>query len=202
MYQFTEEQFAKIESKINKMGELLFEIGEDLQEFGFNKVDIHNIPFLGDLNTSLSMQVEGLPEYISDRTFEHWKEKKVEITKLEDTFLYIIPKASNQYPKGTEIKIPGKVNFGSGIVAPFPAIILDDELIERIFVKDSDGKEINVCLGCYEGLISDGDCLACGIMNVNGQFQKEFSEMSRILVCGDIHGDSCNIAMRIFKISV
>ena len=159
-YSFTKEQMEKIEKHINGMGEILVDLVEYLSECGLSNHDIREIDFLNNINTALSFQVEGLKEFISDVSYEKFK-KKCDVFDFENVTLNIIPKPNQRFPEGTLIQIPGKVNFKNGEVKPFFSILGDDEY-QRIFVKDSSGKEFDICLECFDGLIFENRCQSCG----------------------------------------
>lgn len=159
-YSFTKEQMEHIEKEVNGMGEILVGLVEYLSECGLCNHDIREIDFLNNINTALSFQVERLKEVISENTYEKFKEK-CDVFDFEEVTLHIIPKVTEKYPFGVLIQIPGKVNFKNGEVKPFP-MILSDEEIKRVYVKDSSGKEFDICLECFDGLIFEDRCQSCG----------------------------------------
>jgi hypothetical protein len=160
--QFTKEQMKEIESKVNKLISGVCDLTDYISEdCNIPRNEVKNITFLNWLNTVLSGQIEYLKEYMSNDTFEKFKER-CDIIDFVDSPVFILLKDENGMglPKGSVIQVPGKVCFELGRIGPIETGF-SDEMIQRMFVKDRVGNEIDICLECFEGFVSGKVCSYC-----------------------------------------
>lgn len=160
--QFTKDQMQEIESRVNKLISGVCDLKEYISEdCNIPRKEVQEIGFLNWMNTVLSADIEYLKSYFSNDTFENFKES-CDIIDFVDSPVFILLKDENKLglPKGTVIQVPGKVCFELGRIGPIETGF-SDEVIQRMYVKDRVGKEIDICLDCFEGFVREKVCSYC-----------------------------------------
>jgi hypothetical protein len=153
--------FAKIDSALSEMSEKFCKL---LDEMIDAKIDPKIIPWVQEIATILDCGEMDIPQYYhhfasDQKTFEHWKEKGLDICEDENIVLMITKE------DGSILSENALYNFANGLIECDSEHLGDDDISRIHFIyttPDAESYEVDICLDCGEAEIREGVCMNCG----------------------------------------